>query len=194
MKRKLLSLFLAMTLLLSCIPIPAFASEVEQNEAGAELQSVDLSTLDSIYDPVTNSVTVTNVPVGAIVTLGGYMNGQMVFVEMAEEHTGTVSWTLPDVKFDTLKVFGLNEDYAPICEAEEVELDTSDEFRIVSVTADPAQVSVGGTATWTTLQQAVWSPTGICLNCTVMVQRFSPEPIPPIIRSPIALQSPEVIM
>ena len=142
MKQRLLSLLLAVVMLFTCLPLEALALE-EQNYDGlktseessvtevgisevVELQgAADLlpkPDIETSYDEDTRLLTVTRYPTGANLMVSGYIDGQMKFTLMDNEGDG--EFTLPDGSFDIVRVFALDDNFAPLCDAVDVELQT----------------------------------------------------------------------
>ena len=142
MKQRVLSLFLAAMMLITCLPVQAFAGQLQEQgilssggdedvqEIGIteviELQgAADLLPQPDIatsYDKDNRRLTVTKYPEGANLMAAGYLGGQMKFVMTDDMTEG--QFILPNGTYDLVKVFALDSNYAPMCEAAEVSINT----------------------------------------------------------------------
>ena len=114
MKKRLISILLILAMMLTMVPITALAAPAKP--------------LSVRYDPDTGEVTVRKAPADATnLILAGYKEGRMVYTL----ETQTDGWTLPaDKEIDSLKVFALNDDHVPVCEAASIK--TNQEMVTVS--------------------------------------------------------------
>lgn len=108
MKKRLISFLLVFAMVLTMLPATALAAPTQTKPLSVQ------------YDPETGEVTVEKAPDdAATLILAGYKEGRMVY-SLEEQADG---WTLPtDKEVDSLKVFALDSNHAPVCDAVSIKL------------------------------------------------------------------------
>ena len=132
--KRAFSLFLAVVMLFTSLPLTALAETVsaegtETAADGAQTVAIsevlelvsDMPVIEAAYHESNKTVSVEHYPSGANLYLAAYSGGQMKFT-VTDSVNGV--FTLPEQDFDQLKVFALDENYAPMCEAKVITLDT----------------------------------------------------------------------
>lgn len=126
--KRIISLILVLTL---CVTTPTAEIFLLQAKAAAEAARAALlpAAPNTAYDEVSGQVTVSGWPEQAAkLVLAGYLNGQMVFSRTEEDlsPSSAVLYAPTEEDFDTLKVFCLGQDGAPVTEAAALELTTAE--------------------------------------------------------------------
>ena len=131
--KRALCLFLAAVMFVTCFPLTAMAEMLQAENAQSEADDAqavaisdvvlasDMPMMEAVYHEDDKTVTVEDYPRGANLYLAAYSGGQMKFT-VADSVNGV--FTLPEQDFDQLKVFALDENHAPMCEAKVIMLDT----------------------------------------------------------------------
>ena len=131
--KRALCLFLAAVMFVTCFPLTAMAEMLQTENAQSEADDAqavaisdvvlasDMPMMEAVYHEDDKTVTVEDYPRGANLYLAAYSGGQMKFT-VTDSVNGV--FTLPEQDFDQLKVFALDENHAPMCEAKVIMLDT----------------------------------------------------------------------
>ena len=128
--KRAFSLFLAVVMLFTSLPLTALAAtdSAQSTQNGAQEVTItdmveansDHLIIEAVYDENDNTVTVEHYPNGANLYVAAYTNGQLQFTQT--KHTDGV-FDLPEREFDQLKVFALDENSAPMCEAKVIAME-----------------------------------------------------------------------
>jgi len=141
MARRVLSLFLAALMLFTSLPLSVLADEAPQTDAPQEVaisnvvelqeeapqQPPKLEKLAAFYDKAADAVAASKWPSGARLLVAGYTGGQMQFALTDDDNDKKIP--LGGKTAETIRLFAVDSNYAPLCEAIDVSL-TQETYKV----------------------------------------------------------------